>query len=286
MSGGAAVERRVPRRFERSRPRRASAWRARAARQPGARYSGLASHQRLHARNPRSQESRPVPDFHLSDHRHPHPDPSSQNSQEHEPPSLGEMKIADFSESRGPLTPSPPLGPDRIPSPPGAAHRMHRARPGGHSARPFVEKRRQVQRICPDNSARLSLLFDFFDWSFVRETGTSLARCRRLARRLCVSRGRSFSALAIGAAADRTNWIPSLVSGVKHQHIVQTSKSEQLDGRILTPGLRTLRNNADGPRREQRDSYAWTVVALALFNLRFPTILDDYVLRGFALFFS
>ena len=44
------------------------------ARQPGPRYSGLASHRRLHSRN-RPQESRPVPDLHLPDHRHPHPDP-------------------------------------------------------------------------------------------------------------------------------------------------------------------------------------------------------------------
>jgi lipopolysaccharide export LptBFGC system permease protein LptF len=45
------------------------------ARQPGARHFGLASHQRFHARNARSQESGSVPDFYVPDHRHPAPDP-------------------------------------------------------------------------------------------------------------------------------------------------------------------------------------------------------------------
>jgi lipopolysaccharide export system permease protein len=52
-------------------------------------------------------------------------------------------------------------------------------------------------------------------------------------------------------------------------------------------GLRELQNNGEVPRRERRDRFARGMsLPRRWFNLRFPTILDDYVLRGFALFFS
>ncbi len=67
----------------------------------------------------------------------------------------------------------------------------------------------------------------------------------------------------------------------------QTLKLSSWMGGSSAPGLRALQNNADGPRRERRDRLARGVsLPRRWFNLRFPTILDDYVLRGFALFFS
>ena len=129
--------------------------------------------------------------------------PAAQNSQEHEPTSLSEINIADLLRWRTDRRPGhPPLAPDRISSPPGAAHRLHRPRPGRHSARPLLEERRQVQRICPDHSAGLSVLFDFLDRSVFRKTGTALSRCRGLAGRLRVSCRRNFPALAIGTPPD------------------------------------------------------------------------------------
>jgi len=70
---------------------------------------------------------------------------------------------------------------------------------------------------------------------------------------------------------------------------LKTSKLSQWMGRSssLSPGLPGLQNNGNVPRRERRDRLARGMsLPKRWFNLRFPTILDDYVLRGFALFFS
>jgi lipopolysaccharide export LptBFGC system permease protein LptF len=150
--------------------------------------------------------------------------PAAQNGQEHEPASVGEMKVSDLRHLANTATPVR------------AADRLHCARSGRHSAGTFRQARRQVHWICPDDPAGISLLFVLPDRSLTGSAGAGIAGDWRLDGGRCVSDGRRFSIVDVGAPAHGSHQLA---------HLAQDAQAGCPEGR--TVASRPAREHCGAP---------------------------------------